>query len=167
MRVHLDDIAGLLRRHRAHYRYLDVSIADVAELVDPASWSGFRAREDGRWEVATARGTLAVAVHADRGVARFEHVEPSKGGDAVVAGAALGALIGGALGSTRGGTAATAGAVLGLLVGGAIGSTSRARRPGEASPRWVFTLRYDEDAGEWRAYHGPYTRWAKEVLRAG
>ena len=37
MRVHLDDIAALLRRHREHYRYLDVSIADVAELAGPGA----------------------------------------------------------------------------------------------------------------------------------
>ncbi len=165
--VHLHDIVEVLHKYQGRYGCLDVRASDVAELNDATADEHFEAVGDDVWRTEVGDQALQVQLYPERNIARFELVRGHTGaGGGVLVGAAAGAALGAAIaGSDREGSA-PAGAVFGLLVGGLLGAAVGAMADQPRASRKVLTLRYDEEAGEWRVYHGPYVSWAKGALRA-
>jgi len=123
--------------------------------------------DDDTWRTAVGDQVLQVQIYPDRHLARFELIRDKKAtSNGAIIGAAAGATLGAAIAGLEKGGSAPAGAVFGLLVGGLLGAAVGAMADQPGVPRKVLTLRYDENAEQWRVYHGPYVSWAKGALRA-
>jgi len=158
--IQLADIYRILNQHRQKYRWLDVFSEDVAELQQGSAVRFTQTSEGNTYTVPIEGETMSLRVDRESGVVRFELAESPEVGTGA-AGALAGAALGAAIAGSGRSSDAPAGAVFGLLIGGLLGAAAGAAD----RPKQVLTLRFDEDQGEWRLYHGPYTRWAKEALR--
>jgi hypothetical protein len=161
--ISLVDIVAALDQYATRYRWIDVRIADVAELQDPATTGAFQPSGPRQWTTQVRGRTLNLEIFPDLGVARFGAGGPNAPaadqGAGMIGGAALGAVLGAALSSRRD---VQTGAVLGLLIGGLMGAAAE-KGPDDSR---VMTIRFDAPAGRWRVYQGPYHAWAKQALWA-
>lgn len=161
--LRLRDIANVLDTHREDFGFLDVFADNVAEIAqqepvfNQVSEDQFRAHVDDQ--------ALELRLFRDKNVARFNLVRDNAGlFGGMLVGAAAGAALGGVVDSEDR-RQAPAGVIFGLLLGGIIGGVVGAAASSKP-PRQVLTLWYDADEQQWKVYHGPYLRWAKEALRA-
>ncbi len=164
----LGNLANGLEMFSQRYQALDVFVADLVELRSLANGepvSGLREvdssalafEHEGRW--------YRLQVFTEEGVARLTRYEgqppsPPVGAGSLAAGA-LGAALGAGLSSKRAAAeGALAGLVLGLLIGSALEAASSSAEP----PRRVFTICFDANQKQWRAYDGGLVGWMKSAL---
>ncbi len=161
---HLKHVASVLKKYRGRFDLLDAFADDIEELRigDLATQAQvLRGGPNPLLLTQVAGARLYVDVFPGRGVARFRlsHPQAANAAGDLTARAALGGLLGTAIGAaTKTKEGLLGGLVLGVLVGGAVGAAStRVER--------ARTLRFDSSTGEWRLYHGPLLRWAKRTIQ--
>jgi hypothetical protein len=154
--ISLPDIARVLKQYSERYRWLDVFAYQVSELRGQSGLKFFKQGEN-RFSAQVGTDQLDLQMYPDKGVVRFSLGTGQPESSDVVAGAAIGAMVG--LGVRPKGPE---GLILGLLLGGLVGAALGNNRVDENR---IMTLRYDPATASWRVYHGPYIQWAKEALR--
>ena len=170
--VKLQDIKQILVDYQARYRWLDIIAGSVYELVYPASCQFLKRRDrEDLYRVSYDDYFLEIQFSEDRTLARFSLVDKvrslpqqnPKSESNIFAAAVAGAFAGAAM------TRNPAGAIIGLLVGGLLGSSSESpsNQSIEIEPdeNRILTMAYDDNTNQWKIYHGPYLAWAKETLK--
>lgn len=163
--LHLSDLVHGLETFGDRYSAIDVFADDLVEARSETPVPGLADRGDGTFDYWFDAKPYRLVVSQETGVVRLSRLESppaasksNTGAEALVLGALTGAAIGAA--ASKKGDGAAAGLILGLLAGAALSSNTK-QRP---APFRVFTLRFDVDTGDWRAYDGGLVPWMKEAL---
>jgi hypothetical protein len=157
MMVSLSHIADVLTKYQLRYRWLNVLVSDVAELVSPSAQL-FQHVADDCYRTAVGARTLEIRLYRHVNVARFSLArEPL-----VLEGALAGGLLVGAVAASMRRNV-PADIILGLLVGRLTGTAAAVgnERPDESR---IMALAFDAETIDWRVYHGPYLDWARIAL---
>lgn len=154
--ISLHDIARVLKQYSERYRWLDVFSHQVSDLRAQAPGIKFFKQGENYFRAEVGTDHLDLQMYPGKGVVRFSLGTGQPESNDVVAGAAIGAMVG--LGVRPKGPE---GLILGLLLGGLVG----AALGNHVDENRIMTLRYDPATASWRIYHGPYVHWAKEALR--
>lgn len=158
-RLKLDDLVRGLERFRDRYQAFGVFADDLAQLDEAAPIQGLKAIDPAgrkyRWTTEAGSYELRLSpeegvVHLHRATAREVQAEAAAF-DAAVARAAIKAA------TDKKGGGAGRGPLLGLLIGKMPEGTA-------GLPDRIFTMEFDPQAGEWRAYDGGLVRWMKQEL---
>jgi|GEM_PF-3361903 len=178
-KIKLSDIAGALRKFgRENFHAIDVFADDVldwdsAGLIPLSSTSAYGHecyRFDDHGE------SFLLTLFPDKGVLRVQAHEFST--PSLNRAAASTALLGAGLGTAAGIAVSRKGehfaaGILGMLIGAAIGAGMDSGRnastppsPVSGRPHFVFSLAFDQHAGEWKPYSGGLIPWMKKTLLA-
>jgi len=162
----LPNVSSALRLYRGRYEYLDVFADDVAELASDARTRPLTLTGDGRAAIDVSGTRLFVQLFPEKGIARFRLADElssvaSKPGESSSGGAP--AVAPDAIETARSNASRLKEGLLGgLIVGMLVGTAAGA----EAQPvERVLALEFDSEKDVWRAYDGPYLRWAKRALQ--
>jgi len=162
----LPNVSSALRHYRGRYEYLDVFADDVAELASDAWPQALTVTGDGQAAIDVSGIRLFVRLFPEKGIARFrladqlssvvsKAAESSSGGAPAISPDAIETARSNASQLKEG---LLGGLIVGMLVGTAAGA--------EAQPvERVLALEFDSERDTWRAYDGPYLRWAKRALQ--
>lgn len=160
----LHDMVRGLERFGDRYQAIDVFADNVKELHTGETVEGLsKLDEIGRQYSLSMKDKLyRLELFPDAGIVRLVRTRQTPRAQTVIAGALIGGLAGATMGAaTEIKEGMGAGLVLGLLAGAVLGGVldSSSSVP---HPRRVFTLRFDQDSREWRAYDGGLVRWMKK-----
>ncbi|MFN3202729.1 MAG: hypothetical protein ACE366_30335 [Bradymonadia bacterium] len=163
-RLTITNAIEALEKFNQRYDTLDVFADDLYELQqfrrDGSPPPGLQV--SGSHTLTVVDTPYEIELLPENGVARIQRVRSSVSPHKIIAGAAIGGIIGATLETAV--TEKEGVGALGLLLGLLVGGTLASHQSTAPSVRRVFTLNFDSEEQKWRAYDGGLVDWMKMKL---